>query len=83
MHSPGFPNSYSNFGGCTINVSANNTQSIVVSHFSTEADFDLLTVNGMAYSGYEHPPEGIVPQGLITWHADHSYVAGLLLRNLI
>ena len=54
---------------CQIAVDPNNTRAIRVETFSTEQDFDLLTVNGAEFSGTSGP-SGVTPQGTILWGAD-------------
>ncbi|CAE7553092.1 unnamed protein product [Symbiodinium natans] len=54
---------------CQIAVDPNNTRAIRVESFSTEQDFDLLTVNGAEFSGM-NGPSGVTPQGTILWGAD-------------
>ena len=50
-------------------MAANNTLPISVIAFDTEAEYDELVVNGVAYSG-SRGPNGIVPTGAITWSSD-------------
>ena len=38
--------------------------------FSTEDWYDILTVNGIEYSGAQGPLSGLVPIGTIEWRAD-------------
>ncbi|CAE7032759.1 rngB [Symbiodinium sp. CCMP2592] len=64
---PGYPND----DACTIQVPSNNSLRIAAGEFSTEANYDLLIVNGVAYSGSDGP-SGIVPTGPITWSADDT-----------
>eukprot|EP00931_Biecheleriopsis_adriatica_P085613 TRINITY_DN602_c0_g1_i2.p1 TRINITY_DN602_c0_g1~~TRINITY_DN602_c0_g1_i2.p1 ORF type:complete len:1203 (+),score=241.33 TRINITY_DN602_c0_g1_i2:74-3682(+) len=56
---------------CTIEVNETQTN-ILVKHFSTEAGLDILTVNGMDYSGDGNGLEGILPRGTITWKSGDS-----------
>ncbi|CAE7245128.1 Scube1, partial [Symbiodinium natans] len=53
---------------CVINVADGNSKPLRVLDFETD-DGDVLTVNGVNYSGY-NGPVGVVPQGPITWSTD-------------
>merc|ERR1712188_323649 len=50
---------------------------IAVEAFHTEANYDLLVVNGVSYSGNlgrEGGPHGVIPSGAIQWSSDYSIV---------
>ena len=38
--------------------------------FATEEEYDILTVNGIKYSGAQGPFQGLVPMGTIEWSSD-------------
>jgi hypothetical protein len=65
---------YGNDEFCKILVNDTSAMPISVKKFSTEHGYDSLTVNGVAYSGAKGP-EGIIPQGVITWQSDYSLTA--------
>ncbi|CAE7539149.1 Ctrb1 [Symbiodinium microadriaticum] len=69
--SPRYPSRYNNNRDCEIEVAPGNTKAIMVAQFSTEARYDFLEVNGIAFSG-EIGPENVVPSGVIKWDADYS-----------
>merc|ERR1712159_161281 len=56
---------------CTITVKESVAVPIVVESFRTENRYDKLSVNGVEYSG-SRGPDGIIPNGLITWSSDYS-----------
>ena len=68
--SPNHPSNYGNGENCTIVVGTDVT--MVVQSFSTEADFDVLTVNDVAYSGSGDGLDGLVVRAgaIITWSSD-------------
>merc|ERR1711865_1025537 len=68
--SPGYPNHYSNYQGCSFTML---NRAIEVVKFRTESYWDKLTVNGVAYSGSNNP-EGVVPTRAITWSSDINTV---------
>lgn len=70
--SPNYPNNYANGVGCSIDAGAD-SESIFVEHFKTEANYDILTINGVEYSGTDAgAPHNIRASGVITWVADSS-----------
>ncbi|CAE7639871.1 Ctrb1 [Symbiodinium sp. CCMP2456] len=69
--SPRYPSRYNNNRDCEIEVAPGNTKAIMVAQFSTEARYDFLEVNGLAFSG-QIGPENVVPSGVIKWDADYS-----------
>ena len=44
--------------------------------FSTEASYDVLTVNGVGYSGTSSADTAVVAWGNITWSSDSSVSSG-------
>mmetsp|Transcript_81137 Transcript_81137/g.156732 ORF Transcript_81137/g.156732 Transcript_81137/m.156732 type:complete len:463 (+) Transcript_81137:2-1390(+) len=71
--SPNYPGSYWNNQRCTIIVNNTAAARLQVLRFNTESFFDVLTVNGRAYSGYNSDgPMGMKPQGMISWYSDNS-----------
>ena len=46
--------------------------------FSTEADRDTVSVNGIDFSGTEGP-DGLVPAGSILWQSDARYRFGIIV----
>jgi hypothetical protein len=70
--SPGWPSTYGNSESCAIVVGAD--ASLVVQWFSTESDYDVLTVNGVQYSGSGVGLSGVVVHagGVISWSSDVS-----------
>lgn len=71
LRSPNYPSKYANNQVCTIAIDDSLAEPIVVKDFQTEAKYDKLIVNGNAYSG-KAGPDGIVPQGSISWSSDGS-----------
>ncbi|CAE7202543.1 unnamed protein product [Symbiodinium natans] len=72
VSSPNYPGQYPDGEGCIIQVAPLDPErplAIDVVDFSTEWSWDLLTVNGVDYSG-TNGPEGVLPTGNITWNAD-------------
>ena len=79
--SPGFPEWYQADQACTISIDGEWTGSIHIDAFETESHFDILTVNGVDYSGdLSHVQmeglEGMVPVGNIMWTSDY-WTSGL------
>mmetsp|Transcript_81859 Transcript_81859/g.226869 ORF Transcript_81859/g.226869 Transcript_81859/m.226869 type:complete len:1040 (+) Transcript_81859:105-3224(+) len=72
--SPGYPGSYSNSGVCTIGVNTSTAGPLRSEFFSTERGYDVLTVNGMRFSG-AHAPDGITPYEDLVWVADTEATA--------
>lgn len=70
ISSPNFPGRYSNDHTCQISV-PDGMGPISVDAFSTEANYDKLTVNGEEYHG-QRSPEGVTPTSDITWVSDYS-----------
>ena len=68
--SPNYPSNYGNGEFCTIVVGTD--VSLVVQSFATETDFDVLTVDGVGYSGSGLGLEGLVVRAgdIITWSSD-------------
>jgi hypothetical protein len=64
---------YGNNEYCSILVNPDTTYTgpLSIKRFETEHDYDVLTVNGEAYSG-DRGPQDIVPRGAITWRSDES-----------
>ena len=58
--------------GDTCTLSVPNGTRINVSHFSTEAGFDFLTINDQKYSGVEIEGRSFVVNGPIYWTTDDS-----------
>jgi len=56
---------------CVITVRPGNTKSISVVSFDTEAEYDILQVNGDRYHGL-HSPQNVVPSGTIVWTSDED-----------
>ena len=78
FRSPNYPYAYNSSQQCTIQ--ANQNVQLSVSAFSTEADYDFLTVNGVQYSGdgVNRGPVGVSVAALtsnITWESDGSVVS--------
>merc|ERR1712241_536921 len=70
VHTRRYSYYYENYDWCTITIVG--TITLAVESFSTEETYDVLTVNGEAYSGRFGPPEGPA-SGQITWSSDGSY----------
>jgi len=70
--SPNFPSPYADNQGCSISVQANG-QAISVEDFQTEGNYDILFVNGEAFSGSNGPAGKYPSTGVpITWTSDYS-----------
>jgi len=67
--SPNYPRYYDDNQACTISSSG----SWEVVKFNTEHRYDILTVNGVEYSG-ENGPSGVIPSGNIQWYSDYSEI---------
>uniref|UniRef100_A0A7S1S1Z8 CUB domain-containing protein n=1 Tax=Alexandrium catenella TaxID=2925 RepID=A0A7S1S1Z8_ALECA len=67
--STNYPAGYPDNDKCVIKVSEGATTPLHMEDFSTELQYDSLTVNGASYSG-TMGPEGVVPSGNIVWEAD-------------
>merc|ERR1711934_29827 len=78
VHSPNYPSEYANEQSCDIRVNPSQEASpIAVEAFHTEANYDLLVVNGVSYSGNlgsQGGPHGVIPSGAIQWSSDYSIV---------
>jgi len=78
VYSPNYPSGYANEQSCDIRVNPSQEASpIVVEAFHTEANYDLLVVNGVSYSGNlgsQGGPHGVIPSGAIQWSSDYSIV---------
>jgi len=76
--SPNYPSRYANEQSCDIRVNPSQEASpIAVEAFHTEANYDLLVVNGVSYSGNlgrQGGPHGVIPSGAIQWSSDYSIV---------
>lgn len=68
--SPSFPDSYNNNQNCRMTMKGPPDPISSVS-FATEQGTDILTVNGVAYSGTKGP-SSIVPTGTIFWSSDND-----------
>jgi hypothetical protein len=70
--SPNYPSNYGNSESCTIAVGAD--VSLVVQSFATESDYDVLTVDGVQYSGSGYGLNGLVVRAgdVISWRSDYS-----------
>jgi len=73
--SPNYPSDYAADQSCSIAVNAEKAEPILVLDFDTEADWDIMTINGLDYSGATEPA-GIVPTDTITWSSDFMVQAG-------
>jgi len=73
--SPNYPQPYNNNQACTITVNVALVEPLVADSFTTESGYDLLRVNGQAYSGTAGPV-GVVPSAPIYWTSDYSVVRG-------
>lgn len=67
--SPDWPKGYGNAESCSIRVKTETVGPLFVEGFGTENGLDILTVNGIRYSGSKGP-DGVIPYEDITWHAD-------------
>jgi len=67
-----YPGEYGDYELCTMSGSVGCTIRVV--DFGTETGYDVLTVNGNAYSGTDGP-EGVIPDGMILWRTDDSDVS--------
>jgi len=78
VYSPNYPSGYANEQSCDIRVNPSQEASpIAVEAFHTEANYDLLVVNGVSYSGNlgsQGGPHGVIPSGAIQWSSDYSVV---------
>merc|ERR1719451_198875 len=78
VYSPNYPSGYANEQSCDIRVNPSQEASpIAVEAFHTEANYDLLVVNGVSYSGNlgsQGGPHGVIPSGAIQWSSDYSIV---------
>jgi len=72
--SPGYPENYGTNQVCTLKVGSGAQGGVLqVSHFETELNYDLLSVDGSAYSGNAGPPaQEVTSEMQITWVSDHS-----------
>jgi hypothetical protein len=70
--SANYPSNYGNFELCTIVVDTNET--LWVQSFATEEDYDVLTVDGVDYSGSGDGLDGLVVRAgdIITWCSDSN-----------
>lgn len=72
LRSPNYPEKYGKGQTCTITIpNPSSAVPIVVKSFETESRWDKLVVNKAVYSGNDGP-EGVVPQGSISWSSDSS-----------
>merc|ERR1711934_829110 len=78
VYSPNYPSGYANEQSCDIRVNPSQEASpIAVEAFHTEANYDLLVVNGVSYSGNlgsQGGPHGVIPSEAIQWSSDYSIV---------
>jgi hypothetical protein len=87
--SPNWPANYGNSESCRIAVGTD--VSLVVQSFATESGYDLLTVNGVQYSGSGEGLQGLTTRAgdVLTWASDsvvhhdgwHICSGGALLRR--
>ena len=74
FYSPLFPLPYPQFATCELEALADG--SLHVESFSTEVDYDVLTVRGVGYSGTNGPDNVDVTQGdVLTFITDAGVVA--------
>jgi len=69
IQSNNYPGSYGNSEQCSIALSGD--VSITVQAFNTESSYDILTVQGVRYSGTSGPRSGSYT-GSISWSSDYS-----------
>jgi hypothetical protein len=71
--SPNYPSNHGNSESCTIAVGAD--VSLVVQSFATQSYVDVLTVNGVPYSGSGYGLDGLVVRAgdVISWSSDSWY----------
>ena len=73
VRSPNYPSNYGNSQSCTITpTSLAVGQLLSATAFDTESNYDLLVVNGVAYSGTSGP-SGVVLGSAFTWSSDVSF----------
>jgi len=73
-HSPNFPQPYGDGQHCVLSPEPQQAGALRVPAFETEQRHDVLTVNGVVYSGHTGPAS-VVPAGPIAWSSDHSLAA--------
>jgi len=69
VQSLGHPSNYGNNNECGVTLYGD--ISISVESFTTEANYDILTIGGSSYSGTAGPSSGVY-SGVITWTSDFS-----------
>ena len=67
--SPNYPAEYGNSESCEIVAPA---KPLYFTDFATEDGYDLLKINGQAYSGSSHPPQGVITSDIVQWTSDSS-----------
>ncbi|CAE7557559.1 Igfals [Symbiodinium natans] len=74
ISSTSYPNGYPDGDQCTVQVRAGSSLVIQVEDFETEDSYDILTVNGIDYSGSgsSKGPGNIMARGNIEWRADSA-----------
>jgi subtilisin family serine protease len=73
VRSPNYPSNYGNSQSCTITPGGLATGTLSATAFSTETNYDFLTVNGVRYHGTTGPQD--VALGPISWGSDQSVVS--------
>ncbi|CAE7412619.1 unnamed protein product, partial [Symbiodinium natans] len=73
ISSSNFPNAYPNNDRCVFSAAFDprRPRVIDVASFATELDWDILTIDGVQFSG-TGGPAGVLPRERITWAADES-----------
>jgi len=69
LSSPNFPAYYGTSQSCKVFVNSAKTKPISAVTFLTEAEYDILAINGQRYSG-RNGPSDVTPQGTIIWTSD-------------
>lgn len=72
--SKNYPGNYGDRQSCTITISSNDAVYLNSATFNTEARYDILMVNGNAFSGTSGPGQGLGLTGDIVWTSDYSVV---------
>jgi len=74
VQSGNYPEDYGDSERCVIKMPQPSVISFTT--FSTEASYDVLTVNGVGYSGTSSADTAVVAWGNITWSSDSSVSSG-------
>lgn len=69
LTSPNYPAFYGTSQGCKVSVIEERATPINAVEFKTEAQYDILAINGKRYSGTDGP-RGVTPQGTVVWTSD-------------